>query len=346
MPLNQIPYTNVHELNLDWILKKLQDFETELHAIEDYNPRISELETAVSSIRTSLNTINASLRALNNRCNIFKDRLEDVSDSINNLYQDTAEKIAAIQREVESIRVQCNTLRSYVDIRDQQTLNASKAYTIEKISELLDYFSDPEQVYVVNPFTGEVQTIQQFIDDLAGYLRYGALTAAEYDSLHLSAEDYDSMHIKALEFDMFGKYAIAFLHKAFVTVDQMQAALEEYATLEDLDSKADKSTLAYYATLADIKVQNPVTGVLGTLQSAIDSLAEFHKNAITAEEFDDIELTATQFDNLLMTAFNYDYNAKIILAQNGLITVLTGLSASDYDNLAKDKTGHVYVCVI
>ncbi len=343
MALNQIPYTNVHELNLDWIIKKLQDFETELHAIEDYNPRITELESAVVSIRTSLNRINSSLTALNQRCTKLEDDLDDAKAAIQRLYQDVAQDIAAIQREVDSIRVQYTTLVSYINIQDSKVLDASKAYTLKKVKELLDYFTEPELIFVVNPFTNEVQTIQQFINDLAGYLRYGALTAEEYDALVLTAEQYDDMHIKALEFDMFGKYAIAFLHRAFVTVDQLSDTLSEYATKDDLESKADKSALALYALLKDIKVVNPVTGIVGTMQSAIDSLADFHRNGITAQEFDDCELTASQFDNLLMTAFNYDFNSKILLAKAGIITIMTGLSAADYDSLWKDATGRVYV---
>ena len=343
MALNQIPYTNTHDLNLDWILKKLQNFETELHAIEDYNPRIAELESAIVSIRTSLTNINNSLTALNQRCTKLEDSIDDAKAAIQRLYQDVAEDIASIQREVDSIRVQYSTLVAYINSQDRLVLDRANAYTIEKIKELLDYFTEPELIFVVNPFTNQIQTIQQFIDDLAGYLRYGALTAEEYDDLQLTAEQYDEMHIKALEFDMFGKYAIAFLHKAFVTVNQMQEALSDYATLDDLDLKADKSALSLYALLKDIKVINPVTGVLGTMQSVIDSLAEFHKNGITAEEFDDLELTASQFDNLLMTAFNFDFNAKLMLARAGIITIMTGLSAADYDSLWKDSTGRVYV---
>ena len=343
MALNQIPYTNVHELNLDWVLKKLQDFQTELAAIEDYNPRIVELESAVVSIRTSLNRINSSLTALNQRCTKLEDDLDDAKAAIQRLYQDVAQDIAAIQREVDSIRVQYTTLVAYVNSQDRIVLDKANAYTLEKVKELLDYFTEPELIFVVNPFTNEIQTIQQFIDDLAGYLRYGALTAEEYDSLQLTAEDYDAMQIKALEFDMFGKYAIAFLHKAFVTVDQISDTLSNYATKDDLENKADKSALALYALLKDIKVVNPVTGIVGSMQSAIDSLADFHRNGLTAQEFDDCELTASQFDNLLMTAFNYDYNSKILLAKAGIITIMTGVSAADYDSLWKDATGRVYV---
>ena len=38
------PYTNVHELNLDWILSKLQEFENRLEAIEDYGEEITEIQ--------------------------------------------------------------------------------------------------------------------------------------------------------------------------------------------------------------------------------------------------------------------------------------------------------------
>ena len=344
MAIHQVPYTNTHELNLDWIMRKFKEFQEELAAIEDYDPRITAVENAIKSINTSLAHMRQSLTQLNARCTTLEDRLDDMSDSINHLYQSVAEDLTVIQAEVDNIRSQYNTLKAYIDINDRRVLDESKEFTLERIRYLLEWITEPELIYVVNPFTGEVQTIQQFINDLADYLKYAALTADEFDDLRLTAEDFDAMQIKALEYDMFGKYAIAFLHKAFVTITDLNEALENYATKEELDTKADKTLLDNYATLSQIKVINPVTGLLGTLQSVVDSLAEFHKNGITAEDFDSIELTATQFDNLMMSAFNYDFNARILLAQAGIITILTGLSAGDYDKLAKDKTGHVYVC--
>lgn len=339
----QFPYTDLHNLNLDWILHEIDNLKHEVEQIEDYGDRISDVENALTQVENSIRSIQGSLTSLNQRCNNIESSVEDAQEAIRNMYAQVAADIANIQNEVNAIRTQYIALKAYVDMRDRSVLDESKQFTLERIAALLDYFEDPEQVYVINPFTQEVQTIQQFIDSLAEYLRYGALTAEEFDSLGLTASDYDAMQIKALEYDMFGKYAIAFLHKAFITAGQLAETLEGYATKSELAEKADTELLANYATLANITVQNPVTGELGTLQSAIDSLANFHKNGLTAEEFDDLELTATQFDALSITAFNYDYYSKIILAQAGLITLLTGLTAQEYDSLYKDDTGRVFV---
>lgn len=40
MLFEQFPYTNFHEINLDWILKKVKDMETEF---EDYKASVNEI---------------------------------------------------------------------------------------------------------------------------------------------------------------------------------------------------------------------------------------------------------------------------------------------------------------
>ena len=64
----------------------------------------------------------------------------------------------------------------------------------------------------------------------------------------------------------------------------------------------------------DLRVLNPVTGNASTIQQALDSLFELHRdNALTANEYDALTLTATAYDAYQITAFEYDTNGKILL---------------------------------
>lgn len=47
-PLHKYPYTNLHELNLDWILDKIKELEDSVKAfrveLDEFNNRLTELE--------------------------------------------------------------------------------------------------------------------------------------------------------------------------------------------------------------------------------------------------------------------------------------------------------------
>ena len=63
----------------------------------------------------------------------------------------------------------------------------------------------------------------------------------------------------------------------------------------------------------DLKVLNPVTGQVSTIQGALNSLSEqFRANALTALGYDALELTATVYDGYELTAYDYDYNGVTI----------------------------------
>ena len=82
MALNQIPYTNVHTLNLDWILKELKKFESELDEFVDYGRRINELESEISSITGTISSIKRTITEINGRCNDLENAIEGNNQKI------------------------------------------------------------------------------------------------------------------------------------------------------------------------------------------------------------------------------------------------------------------------
>jgi DNA repair ATPase RecN len=157
MALNQIPYTNVHELNLDWILKKLQEFEARLDAIEDYGDEIAALRTAVHNLETSLSSfksiVNSSLTALNARCTALENKDDEILKSLADLWTKVNSELTSVRNEFAAFQSALTALRAYNDSSNQIILRDSKEYTDRKITALLDYFDDPGLVYVVNPWT-------------------------------------------------------------------------------------------------------------------------------------------------------------------------------------------------
>lgn len=65
-------------------------------------------------------------------------------------------------------------------------------------------FKDPNY-YMINPFTGDYDTVQTVIGYLVSLHRDDALTATEYDALDLDATDYDAYQVDAYDYDFSGK---------------------------------------------------------------------------------------------------------------------------------------------
>lgn len=64
-------------------------------------------------------------------------------------------------------------------------------------------------------------------------------------------------------------------------------------------------------------VINPITGVLDTLQNALNALANACKfGALNCEEWDGLHLTVDQFDGKMLTAYQIDWESKTILLPN------------------------------
>lgn len=99
---------------------------------------------------------------------------------------------------------------------------------------------------------------------------------------------------------------------------QLQALIaENFTTLKEY-SDAEDAKLQYQIdnfAVDNIKLYDPTTGLLSSLQTVIDNLFDSTRDeAITAGAYDALELTAGSYDALEITAIEYDRYGKTILA--------------------------------
>ena len=185
--INQFPYSDFHELNLDTWLKKLKDAEAN---IADLQEQMSQIVIVTEEhIQEMINTAIAA----NNL--VIAQQLSALKDQITQEYK------GYVTAQINLLTVYINNQDAYYDGLAQgyatTAYNDAKAYVD---AEVIDY------TMMINPITGEYEDVRDVVDDIVTYFHtQDALTAAEYDALDLTASAYDAYNITAYDYDFNGK---------------------------------------------------------------------------------------------------------------------------------------------
>jgi len=191
--LDKYPYANIHELNLDWIIAKLKELEVSVEEVlelsKNWDSTVQELENRMSAIETESARLSS----------IYDSFVEEINQKFDEL---TAEQVAQFETLTESINNRFATLESNIETT-LSNFNSRLNYLDRKLDETLNNL--PNLIYMISPFSGQLDNITNIIKELAGGQRVNALTALEYDNLELTASAYDNYKLTAYDYDWNGK---------------------------------------------------------------------------------------------------------------------------------------------
>ena len=305
---NKYPYTDFHELNLDWLLESYQQIVDDINTLNtwmaqhkiQYEEAYAELERIANEIDTFEAQINYQFDQLKteqqqafeeqtNKLNLaiaqmkveVQKELDDFQNEFNQAMADfnaQFEQIRlAIQQEIVNLRVLVNQ----EIIRLSNLVIGNNEYIQEYVENRLDQFINDfptllVDIPVYNPVRGTETTFQEAINDIYDMARMWGLTAIQYDSLGLTAEEYDNYGLTALEYDQNGYVSLGYPDENWYMV-------------------------------------SPFTGQYTKVKNVVMDLAHFHMEALTAKGYDDLELEAEEYDDKNITAFDFDWFGKDIL---------------------------------
>ena len=163
---NKYPYQDLHELNLDWLLKEMQDLDAKLDSA------IAEITSEV--IQVTKDYVDAKTAELVAEFNQLKADFILVQTNVSTLNTAFADFTNYVNGEITFIK-------NYIDAQVNATNDRTDALIASNnqllLAEMRTYLN---QIEVINYFTGELVTIQDMFNYLA--------------SLHLNqAIDYDTM---------------------------------------------------------------------------------------------------------------------------------------------------------
>lgn len=318
MSYTQFDFPNTHLYDSD--LRELIRMYTQL--VAQYNELVNDLHALNEWKQTHEVEYQALLRrlkAIEYKMDSFEAEIQAEFDKLNNditkrvdkLVSDTEDELNRIQKEFENeIALAIKQMQAQLDsmkveikhavVELENSITANNEFIFRQVELRLEQFinnlPDYENLIIYNPVRGERTNVQLAIIDLYDNFRVFGLTASQYDSLQLAAEEYDAKGLTALEYDRWG-----------------------YKLLEFPDP--------------DYYMRDPFNGRIVRTQVVIYELAELHRDALTAAEYDFLELTAEQYDGLDLTAYFYDWYG-IALFNNALTADeydALGITAAEYD---------------
>ena len=191
---NKYPYSDFHELNLDWILET-----------------VSSLEKRVDSLKTEF--LDQANKYTDEKFAEFKNDLAELEQELNTvvveLQKQYSEFTRVINARIQFIQNDINTLNQKIDAEiiganeyTNQAIIQNNNYLIEKLSESLN------SLLVINFFTGEKVTIQSMFDTLAQLHIQNPLTYADYAKKNITNENLSLLKITYTDLVMKGNQLI------------------------------------------------------------------------------------------------------------------------------------------
>lgn len=172
MAFEKFPYSNFHDLNLDWIIQQVNEWAEQWaevkQAYEEFDADLTEIFDDIEELQslTSQNT-----QRINN--------LEASAGNLNNAVLALSEHVDAVAAIVDS---------NYTELNNRVSAIETSA-----------------TFYMYSPFTGQYEPLENVITELASFHLQDALTASEYDALQMTAQAYDTKQLTAIQYDSSGR---------------------------------------------------------------------------------------------------------------------------------------------
>lgn len=168
MSFQRVPWSNFHDLNLDWMIDKMEEFKALIKKFAD----------AYDGFEADLDQ--------------FTDQMNKNTSDIKELQNITANHtglISSLRSDLTALSNTVNTNYNNVVFRLNQIDN--------RINDLINQVN----LYMYSPFTGKYVSVETVIYELAAFHITGGIHAGDYDALNLTAQAYDNYGMSAYTYD-------------------------------------------------------------------------------------------------------------------------------------------------
>ena len=164
---SEYPYTDIHELNLDWILKKMRE-------LEELVANIKEDILAEANAYTDAKALilQGNIDALANDVNAFKIEINDKVDTLN---AETVTRLNKLDQDVIDLYTYVDNQIVIANARTDQAILNAKEDIYEHMTEELG------KIKVINYFTGDLISVQDMFNYLASLHATDGITYSQLE---------------------------------------------------------------------------------------------------------------------------------------------------------------------
>lgn len=162
MAFEQFPYTNFHDLNLDWVLKEVKRVS---EAVDKWSTEVLDAAKAYTDVKIAAEAERANQANLELKQSV-ETAIRDFQNVVNGALTGFQEQLKQQDEEIEANLV---AARGYTNAQIAQ----NNEFLMEEISKgLID-------LKVLNLFTGKYVTVQKMFDYLSAFHLTGAISVAQ-----------------------------------------------------------------------------------------------------------------------------------------------------------------------
>lgn len=150
---NKYPYTDLHELNLDWILSKIRELEARIENITEDILALAKAYTdeQIAIVQGNIDTLAADVNA-------FKIQINDKVDTLN---AETVARLDALDQDVIDLYNYVDNQIVIANARTDQAIANAREDIYNHLAEELG------KIKVINYFTGDLISVQEMFNYLA-----------------------------------------------------------------------------------------------------------------------------------------------------------------------------------
>lgn len=181
------PYSDLHELNLDWIIQKMKDLDSRIDGLHDelkaeltqeltgyVDQKIAVTEAKFAVLQAQ---VNHDLQVIEDNFNLLRGQFADLDHAMD-------EYIDYINGRITDIQAEISADIAGVNARTDALIASNNEYLL---SQMVTYLN---QIKVINFFTGELVSIQDMFNYLAGLHLTDSI---DYDTMALRAKTYTDL---------------------------------------------------------------------------------------------------------------------------------------------------------